>query len=238
MRIISLVPSITELLYALGLEHEVSGITKFCVHPKKWFQTKERIGGPKTLNIEKIQSLHPELVIAGKEENIKKQVEAIEQFCKVHLTDVVSFEDAIDMIEVIGTLTGKTKQAVEISGKIKLAFEQLKTSSPKKAVYFIWKDPWMVAGGDTFINAMMHKAGYINLFADQTRYPSPTLDRLIEMKPPYLLLSSEPYPFHQKHAQQLKSFFPESEIVLVDGEMFSWYGSRMINAADYFNTLS
>lgn len=236
MRIVSLVPSITELLYSLGLHHEVVGITKFCIHPNSWFRNKERIGGTKDIHIEKIRALQPELVIAGKEENDKAQVEAVARFCEVHTTDVKDFDSALEMIVTIGTLTGRHAEANHIVNKIAESFEGF-SPGVLSAAYLIWKDPWMTAGGDTFIHAMMQKAGFGNIFSEELRYPETTLDMLNELKPEYILLSSEPYPFNEKHCKELTLRIPSSKIVLVDGEMFSWYGSRMLYAAAYFKHL-
>lgn len=235
-RIVSLVPSQTELLYDLGLNDEVVGITKFCVHPGKWFRTKTRIGGTKNIHIDKIQSLQPDLVIANKEENIKEQVEALQQFAKVYVSDVNNLSEALQMIREIGELVNKKEQANYLSKSIEKKFSQLKNIQVQKktAAYFIWKDPYMVAGGETFINDMMQYAGLENIFQDLPRYPETTVDDLKQMNCDYVLLSSEPYPFKQKHIDELQPLLPATKIILVDGEMFSWYGSRLLLSADYF----
>ncbi len=235
-RIISLVPSQTELLYDLGLTDEVVGITKFCVHPGKWFRTKTRIGGTKNIHIDKIQSLQPDLVIANKEENIKEQVEALQQFAKVYVSDVNNLSEALQMIREIGELVNKKEQANYLSKSIEKKFSQLKNIQVQKktAAYFIWKDPYMVAGGETFINDMMQYAGFENIFQDLPRYPETTVDDLKQMNCDYVLLSSEPYPFKQKHIDELQPLLPATKIILVDGEMFSWYGSRLLLSAEYF----
>lgn len=235
-RIVSLVPSQTELLYDLGLNDEVVGITKFCVHPGKWFRTKTRIGGTKNIHIDKIQSLQPDLVIANKEENIKEQVEALQQFAKVYVSDVNNLSEALQMIREIGELVNKKEQANYLSKSIEKKFSQLKNIQVQKktAAYFIWKDPYMVAGGETFINDMMQYAGFENIFQDLPRYPETTVDDLKQMNCDYVLLSSEPYPFKQKHIDELQPLLPATKIILVDGEMFSWYGSRLLLSAEYF----
>lgn len=235
-RIVSLVPSQTELLYDLGLNDEVVGITKFCVHPGKWFRAKTRIGGTKNIHIDKIQSLQPDLVIANKEENIKEQVEALQQFAKVYVSDVNNLSEALKMIREIGELVNKKEQAVVLSNSIEEKFLQIKSKQVQKktAAYFIWKDPYMVAGGETFINDMMQYAGLENIFQDLPRYPETTVDDLKQMNCDYVLLSSEPYPFKQKHIDELQPLLPATKIILVDGEMFSWYGSRLLLSAEYF----
>ncbi|HSC52321.1 MAG TPA: helical backbone metal receptor [Phnomibacter sp.] len=237
-RIVSLVPSLTETLQDLGLETETVGITKFCVHPDHWFNTKERIGGTKQVDIEKIKSLQPDFVIASKEENVQEQVEAIAQFCPVLLTDIVTLQDALDAIACIGRYTHKHMEAEKMVAGIQTAFSQLKGNGKKKAAYFMWRQPWMVAGGDTFIHHMMEAAGFENVFAFSTRYPQVTPEALEQLNPDYILLSSEPYPFSEKHKAEFEQVLPKAKLLLVDGEMFSWYGSRLLKSAAYFRTLN
>lgn len=237
-RIISLVPSITELLFSLGLNEEVVGITKFCVHPKEWFQFKVRIGGTKNLNIEKIKSLQPTLIIANKEENVKEQVEGLAKDFNVLLTDVNNYEEALQMIEQVGNAVGKGFEAKELISKIKNDFLQLKPVYKKTATYLIWQNPYMAVGGDTFISDMMRRAGFENVFENRDRYPEISLEEIRKLNPKFVLLSSEPYPFKQKHADELRQQLPDSKIILVDGEMFSWYGSRMLLAAHYLKAIT
>lgn len=237
MKIISLVPSITELLFTLGLNEEVAGITKFCVHPEIWFRNKPRVGGTKNINPHKIRALNPDLIIANKEENVKEQIEELARDFKIILTDVNNYDEALQMIHHIGVATGKEKEAEQLVNNIQKKFSSFQIKTNYKAAYFIWQKPWMVAGGDTFINSMMQRAGFENVFINKPRYPETTIEELNSLQPEYILLSSEPYPFQQKHVVELKQYLPHSNIILVDGEMFSWYGSRMLKAADYFNNL-
>lgn len=237
-RIVSLVPSQTELLYYLGLEVEVVGITKFCVHPNDWFRNKTRIGGTKNVNIKAIKALHPDLIIANKEENIKEQIEALATICPVWVSDVNNLDDALKMIEAIGFLTATTEKANNLSKTIKHRFNQLKTPDLKlKTCYLIWREPFMTAGGDTFISNMLGYCGLENIFTPKTRYPEITLQQLLLSNCQLVLLSSEPYPFKQKHIDEIQQALPNARIILVDGEMFSWYGSRLLEAADYFKEL-
>jgi ABC-type Fe3+-hydroxamate transport system substrate-binding protein len=233
-RIISVVPSQTELLAWLGLEDEVIGITKFCVHPSHWFQTKIKVGGTKQLRIDLIQSLQPDLVIANKEENIKEQINEIEQFCPVWTSDVTNLETAYDMIGSIGMITEQQQRANELINELSASFANIPHNPPVKAAYLIWKEPYMTVGGDTFICHMMQKAGFENVFAQITRYPVVTEEDIKNSGCEVVLLSSEPYPFQQKHIEDLLQKLPAVKIVLADGELFSWYGSRMQYAASYF----
>ena len=237
-KIISLVPSISELLYDLNLAKETVGITKFCIHPSIWYQTKEKIGGTKNLQIEKIKCLHPDLIIANKEENTQEKVEILARLFPVYLTDVNNYEEAIKMIEDVGKITSRVADAVQLTKVIQSGFNLIKKPFKQiKTVYFIWKDPYMSVGGDTFINDMMSRLGMQNIFGHYKRYPEVTLQNVISAKPQLILLSSEPYPFKQKHITEIQAYLPNTKILLVDGEMFSWYGSRMKYMPEYFNNL-
>lgn len=236
-RVVSLVPSQTELLYHLGLTEHVIGITKFCVHPKAWQQTKTRIGGTKTVDIKKVKLLNPDLILANKEENVKEQVEELMKDFPVWVSDVNSLENACEMMTSIGHLTGKTTESQTLVDNIQQRFAQYLLTDSFRAAYLIWKQPFMTAGGDTFINDMMKKAGFENVFARKKRYPVVTLDDLHAADCRLVLLSSEPYPFKQKHVDELQLLLPHKKILLVDGEMFSWYGSRLLQAPDYFQRL-
>ncbi|MGJ3235550.1 ABC transporter substrate-binding protein [Marivirga sp.] len=236
-RIISLVPSITEFLCDLGLGEQVVGITKFCVHPKDWRNEKEIIGGTKQQHLKKIKDLNPDLIIASKEENVKTYVEKLLKFCPVYVSDVSDFDSAIQMMNDIGFLIKKQDKAIEIIQNIKQRFELLhKPTQNVKVVYCIWKNPWMWAGSDTFISKMLNYAGFENIISDE-RYPELEMKEIIKENPDYIFLSSEPYPFKEKHIEELNTEFPNSRFKIVDGEMFSWYGSRMLQAPEYFNSL-
>ena len=238
-RIISLVPSITELLWSLNLKNALSGITKFCVHPLELRQQKEIIGGTKNVNVEKIIALRPHLVIANKEENVKEEVDAIAVHCPVWLTDVNNLADAITMINEIGQLTFTLTKAKAISLAIEERFTALlNLKSTITCCYLIWKDPLMTVGGYTFIHDMLRRAGLVNIFGHRERYPSISFEQIRMANPHLLLLSSEPYPFSGKHAKFFLEKLPGVKIMLVDGEMFSWYGSHLLAAPSYFKQLT
>ncbi len=236
-RIISVVPSQTELLHELGLRDEVIGITKFCVHPKEWHHSKVRVGGTKTLQLELIHSLKPDLILANKEENNKEQIENLQQQYPVYISDVRNIEDALHMITRISELVHKQTEASKIISRIENA---LKNNGIKhrrlKTIYLIWKDPFMASGIDTFIHSMMQEGGFTNCVL-LPRYPILTNEELRKMNPELVLLSSEPYPFKQKHIEELARLLPEAQIKLANGELFSWYGSRMSQSFDYFSAL-
>jgi ABC-type Fe3+-hydroxamate transport system substrate-binding protein len=236
-RIVSIVPSQTELLYDLGLQDEVVGITKFCVHPQQWFSTKTRVGGTKTLDTEKIKQLRPDLTIANKEENVKDQIELLGTIAPTWVSDINNLDDALAMITSIGAVTGKTSEAKNITDRIAASFQEIVTTAKRGTAYLIWKDPYMTVGGDTFIHDMLQHCGLVNIFAQKQRYPAIILEELIDAGCELVLLSSEPYPFREKHIAEISAVLPDAKILLVDGEMFSWYGSRLQHAPGYFRRL-
>lgn len=235
MRIISLVPSQTELLYTLGLEDEVVGITKFCIHPASWFRTKTHVGGTKNIHSKIIDTLKPDLILANKEENDKTQVEDLASRYTVWTSDIQTLSNALDMIRTVGSLTDRTQPARTLTDEIERRFAALKPTKGPRAAYLIWREPYMAAGGDTFIHDMLQYCGYTNIFASQTRYPTTTLEDLTGCET--LLLSSEPYPFSEKHIPEIRQQLPNVPIRLVDGQLFSWYGSRLLEAPAYFASL-
>lgn len=236
-RIISLVPSITEYLFDLGLNERIVGVTKFCVHPKNMLNEKEIIGGTKQQHLDKIKELQPDLIIASKEENVKQYVEKLIKICPVYVSDVNDFDSAIHMMNDIGELTSESEKAEKLIHNINQQFDAIKKpTSPIKAAYCIWKNPWMWAGTDTFISKMLAYSGFKNIIA-KNRYPEIEISEIVKANPDYIFLSSEPFPFQEKHIEELKAEFPNANFIIVDGEMFSWYGSRMIKAPQYFNSL-
>ncbi len=235
-RIVSLVPSQTELLYYLGLDAAVAGITKFCVHPAQWHASKTRIGGTKDINIPLIRSLQPELIIAGKEENVLEQVAHLWDEFPTWISDVGDMQAAQEMITAVGAMTSKPKEALHLAQEIRGAFKQVPAPAIK-AAYLIWRKPYMTVGGDTYINDMMQRAGFKNVFNQRLRYPEVSISDIRASGCKVVLLSSEPYPFKEKHRAELETALPGITAMLVDGEMFSWYGSRMLLAPDYFKCL-
>jgi len=236
-RIISTVPSQTELLADLGLDEEVVGITKFCVHPDTWYKSKTRIGGTKTLDLQKIKALSPDLIIANKEENVKEQILELADNCEVYVSDIKSPKDNLQLIKDLGEATGTRMTALRLATELRQSLESLKAMDEKSAAYLIWKDPYMSVGNDTYIHAMMQHCGLSNCFSEQTRYPTTSIEQLKTINPDLILLSSEPYPFKEKHMEALSKELPDSKIFLVDGEVFSWYGTRLIKKADYLRDL-
>lgn len=233
-RIVSLVPSQTELLHYFKLENEVVGITKFCIHPTDWFESKTRVGGTKNIDHEKIAALNPDFIIANKEENTQEDILRLSEKFVVYVSDVNSIEDALMMIRDIGMLTNKQQMAVDLLDDIQDDLNHF----PKyegKVLYFIWRDPYMVCGTDNFINAMLQKLGFTNCIKEP-RYIQLSEEHIADLSPDYIFLSTEPFPFSDKHKKEL-SKISSASIKIVDGEMFSWYGSRMLKMKKYFDQL-
>lgn len=236
MKIVSLVPSITEALFDLGLtENEVIGRTKFCIHPQEKIKNVSVIGGTKNINIEKIIALQPDLIIANKEENVKEQVEVLMEDCKVMVTNIDTIEDNYYLLKNLGKLFGKEEKAQLYNLKIYDVLNQAKLDSPVKAAYLIWKNPYMTIGSDTFIHRILSEIGFQNIFKDKTRYPQITTEDLADAD--VIMLSSEPFPFKEKHIEELKAFYPDKKIMIVDGEAFSWYGTHIAKCENYFKEL-
>ncbi|HCM36215.1 helical backbone metal receptor [Chryseobacterium sp.] len=236
MKIVSLVPSITEALFDLGLtENEVVGRTKFCIHPQDMVKNVPVIGGTKNINIDKIKALQPDLILANKEENIKEQVEALMDDFKVTVTNVETIEDNYYLLKNLGKLLGKEDRAQLFNIKIYDILHQAKLETPVKAAYLIWKNPYMTIGGDTFINRILTEIGFENIFKERTRYPEIKTEDLVDAD--LIMLSSEPFPFKEKHIEELQAFYPDKKIMIVDGEAFSWYGTHIAKCENYFREL-
>lgn len=236
MKIVSLVPSITEALFDLGLtENEVVGRTKFCIHPQDKVKNVPAIGGTKNINIDKIKALQPDLILANKEENIKEQVEALMDDFKVTVTNVETIEDNYYLLKNLGKLLGKEDRAQLFNLKIYDILLQAKLEIPVKAAYLIWKNPYMTIGGDTFINRILTEIGFENIFKERTRYPEIKTEDLMDAD--LIMLSSEPFPFKEKHMEELQAVYPDKKIMIVDGEAFSWYGTHIAKCENYFKEL-
>lgn len=235
-RIVSLVPSQTELLFDLDCDDTIVGITKFCVHPNEWFRSKTRVGGTKKVNFQKIEALNPDLIIANKEENSQQDIERLAEKYPVYISDIFNPEDAILMMHDLGLMLNKREQVVRLVSQLK---EDLK-SIPQitgSVLYFIWKNPYMVAGKNTYINSILELIGLQNAIEDEvSRYPVVSIDEIVKINPTHIFLSSEPYPFQEEDITFLKER-TGAKVQIVDGEIFSWYGSRMLAMKAYFQKL-
>jgi iron complex transport system substrate-binding protein len=241
-RIISLVPSQTELLYDLGLETKIIGITKFCVHPYHFKSVKKIVGGTKKVHYEKIRLLQPDVIICNKEENTLEIVEELRKICPVWVTNIVTIEDNFQMISDFGQLFNCRTEAKKWNDKLAFALSDFKSfvkDIPVRTVaYFIWKNPYMVAGSDNFINELLKLNHFKNSYDNKGRYPEVKIEKIKqECNPDFIFLSSEPFPFKKEDGYEISNFTDKAQTVIVDGEMFSWYGSRLLKAFDYFKML-
>ncbi|GAB4409458.1 MAG: helical backbone metal receptor [Microscillaceae bacterium] len=244
VRIVSLVPSQTELLFALGLAENVVGRTKFCIHPQEAVKAVPVVGGTKNFHFDKIAALHPDLIIGNKEENYATGIQELAEAYPVWMSDILNLDDALAMIVQLGEVLDVQDKAKPLAVQIGQLFAELAhwrvqfVPKPLRAAYFIWKKPYMVAGGDTFIHDMLRRAGFENIFSHRPRYPEISPEALREAAPEVVLLSSEPYPFRkEKHQAEFAILCPTARVVVVDGEMFSWYGSRLLASGAYFREL-
>jgi ABC-type Fe3+-hydroxamate transport system substrate-binding protein len=235
-RIVSLVPSQSEFLWDLGLKPV--GITRFCIHPVEMFKNTVRVGGTKDLDLEKIRLLRPDLLIGNKEENDPEQIRLLGEEFNVWISDINTFDDAYNMMLQLSEILGLASRGQELANKIRQSLLLAKGFfAGHRTAYFIWRKPYMLAAKNTFIDHMLEYSGFKNAVAEKERYPVFSEQELRELNPEYCFLSSEPYPFKEKHIHELREILPASRIVLVDGEMFSWYGSRLLKFAGYLPEL-
>ena len=225
-RIVCLVPSLTELLAYFELDQEVVGITKFCIYPEDWYKDKERVGGTKTIDIEKIRSLNVDLIIGNKEENTKEDIEALMQIAPVWMSDVNSIEDTYHLISSLSSIFNKEKLGAHLIQNLQSYFQlHAKEGAGKSVLYFIWHNPGFVAGKNTYLDSYLAALGYRNCVSVE-RYPD--VNNIGKINPDVVFLSSEPFPFQENHVSHYQSLYPDAEIILVDGERYSWYGVRTL----------
>ncbi len=240
-KIISCVPSITELIADLVGNEYLVGRTKFCVFPKSLHGTVEVIGGTKNLNIDKIRALQPDLIIANKEENVRQQVEELYSIADVYVSDVKDIHEnnmlIHDMSRIMDVIENGERLIKSINKQFRALSEYIARFEKTRCLYLIWKNPWMSVGGDSIISNVMKSCGFANVMDSYTRYPELSVELIKELNPQVVLLSSEPYPFTEKYKGEIIDILPKAQVVTVDGTMFSWYGSRMSKAPDYLRSL-
>lgn len=241
-RIVSLVPSQTELLVDLGLRDSIVGVTKFCVHPKDLRDSKKVVGGTKQVHVDKIRELAPDIILCNKEENTPQIVEDLEEVAPVHVSDVKNIDDSIELIREYGEIFNVREKAFEIARKILNLRDEfrdfVKEEPVRNVAYFIWKKPWMVVGDDTFIDHLLRLNNFENIFSfEKSRYPEVFLEEVEKRKPDYIFLSTEPFPFKEEDKEAFEKVVRKDCIHIVDGEYFSWYGSRLVAAFSYFKKL-
>lgn len=240
-RIVSLVPSLTELLCDLGLADRIVGVTKFCIHPEEIRKKAEIIGGTKKIKLSECLDLKPDFILANKEENIKHQVQNLSEHATVYTSHIATLNDLMRLNEDLGYIFDIKERASQLNQElenIQNHLRELSKNTQGSAIYLIWKDPYMAAGGDTYISTMMNLLGIDNAIADQNRYPIITPEVLKKSECDYIFLSSEPYPFKDHHVKDLQMQLDGKKVLLVNGELFSWYGSRILHMQEYIRVLT
>lgn len=238
-RIVSLCPSLTETLVHMGLGGRLVGRTRFCIHPAEEMRRLPHVGGTKDVNMERLRALQPDLVIGEKEENTPEMAAAISAEFPLLMTDVVDLATADAMLALLGDATGLAAEAKAIADAVAASWGRVEALSPPvTCLYLIWKNPWMVVGANTFIDSVLEKCGFINLARGlQGRYPMLEEKDFLQLSPQIVLLSTEPFPFKESHVAELQEIASGGKAMLVDGEMFSWYGSHMVGVENYLNLL-
>jgi ABC-type Fe3+-hydroxamate transport system substrate-binding protein len=236
-RIVSLVPSQTELLAYLGLNRRVAGITRYCVHPTQWKETKVVVGGTKIFDLSVIDQLNPDLIIGNKEENTHESILSLREKFPVWISDVNNLSEALTMIRQVGRITDEEDKAYLLADAIVEQFDDIRPCKGQTVLYLIWRKPWMAAASGTFIGAMLEEMSLTNVVANLTRYPELSDEEIRSLNPDFVMLSSEPFPFREIHVSEIRQLLPHTKILTVNGELFSWYGSRLLEAPAYFNSL-
>lgn len=241
MRLISLCPSLTELVFDLGRGADLVGVTEWCVHPAEGVRSIEKLGGTKNPRVARIVELAPDLVLMNEEENRREDAEAL---ARAGIACLPTFprdvQGTADMVRDIGVALDRTQRAEEIARDIEQRAERVRSSarhaSPVRFAYLIWRKPWMSVNADTFASTLLTQAGGINVFAASTdRYPEITAQDLATAAPDLVLLCTEPFPFKDVHKDELAraTDLPRQRFVIADGEYLSWHGSRTPAGIDY-----
>ena len=241
MRIVSLCPSLTELVVDLGRGDDLVGRTKFCIHPADLAERVPSVGGTKDPKVARIVALRPDLVLVNEEENRREDAEALRAAgVPLHVSFPRDADETADMVRDIARALERPTEGERIATDIERRAERVRRAAlgraPVRWAYLIWRDPYMTVNADTFVHAMLSLPGGVNVFADEpTRYPAVDAARLAAAEPDVVLLSSEPFPFRDRHVDELaeRSGLPRDRIRLVDGELLSWHGSRTPAGVDY-----
>lgn len=232
-KIVSLVPSLTEYVCSIDADNQLAGISKFCIHPHNLKKKVKVIGGTKNPNLNKIRELEPDLIIANKEENRKEDILALAIDYPVYVSDINKLSDSYQALKDIAILCGRKEKGLQIIEQLKSTISQFpKLNQTKDFVYLIWKNPYIAVGPGTYIHALLNELGWNNkVTSSDSRYPEWNL----EDGNFHILLSSEPYPFKEEDKKQIQQVCPNATVELVNGEAFSWYGSRLLSVAEDLN---
>ena len=239
-RIVSLIPSTTELLCALGLAEALVGVTVYCVEPRDVVRGKTRVGGEKDPDLAAIRSLAPDLVIANVEENRREDVDALRAVgIPVWVTYPRTVAEGLAMIRDLGEVTGARDRARALLDTLEPLYAQARARAaarpPVSVFYPIWREPWMTVGADTYVHDLLATCGGANVFADRVRYPTITLDEMAARGPEVIFLPDEPFRFRRAHLRDFDAYpavpaVRNGRMHLVDGKPFSWHGPRLAEA--------
>ena len=241
-RIVSLVPSITELVCDLGLAPSLVGRTGFCIHPREVLKPVAKVGGTKDVRIERVRALEPTHLIVNVDENTRETVDALSRFVpNVIVTHPCTPEDNVDLYRLLGGVFDRQHEAAVLEHELLEALGQARTVAeslpPEPVLYLIWRDPWMTVSRETYISAMLACVGWSTVPAEAAmRYPLVDLTGPFSPAPERVLLSSEPYRFRANHVAEVAAMV-DAEVSLIDGEQVSWYGSRAIGGLRYLSEL-
>ena len=236
---VSLCPSITRLLFDLDAGHMLVGITKYCIHPAEAVANIEKVGGTKDPDIAQISQLKPDLILLNKEENRREDWQALKNLnLTCHSTHPVTLDETVETVRSIGAALNRDEVAERVAHGIEEARLRAlkKNTNSLSFVYLIWRKPWMTINANTYINCLLQACGGTNVFADaQTCYPAIETDQIKDANPDMVLLSSEPFPFKEKHIQELstKTGLDSGKFRIVDGELLSWHGAFTEKGLDY-----
>jgi ABC-type Fe3+-hydroxamate transport system substrate-binding protein len=247
-RIVSLVPSLTEALFVFGVDKAVVGVTNFCVEPREGVGEKPKVGGTKTLNVDRVLELEPELVVASAEENRKEDIQAlIDEGLRVYVTLPSTVEEAIELLEQLADMTGAGRKAARVVKEARAALDDMRARNdgmaPVSTFCPIWRNPWMSIGPGTYMHDFVTVCGGANIFAwRHERYPRIELAEMAERNPEVVLLPDEPYRFSSKHVPEIAAFsdvpaVQNGRIYLVDGKRLCWYGPRIASSLRYVSEL-
>ena len=243
-RIVSLVPSLTELLFDLGLGAYVVGRTKYCIHPRQSVNHIIKVGGTKNVKIDIIRELNPTHLLVNVDENRKDIVESLSKFIpNIIVTHPRSPLDNLDLYKLLGGIFRQENAAKSLSLDLKLLLKKLealrKQLPVRHVLYLIWRKPWMSVSKDTYISGMLNQINWKTVELEgNSRYP--VIDNLaaIADKCDMVLLSSEPYSFRHEHVEECRNMSLRAKVKLIDGELVSWYGSRAVLGLRYLAALA
>lgn len=222
MRVVSLVPSLTETLFDLGAGGDVAGVTDFCIFPEGL--TLPRLGGTKNPRVEEIRALAPDLVYVNQEENLRRHADAIREFARVHVSQPKSVEDVAALIGELGEIHARRGRASELISALRAEIDGLKPVVRFSFACPIWKEPWMWCGGDTYVSRLVEAAGGVNVLGERLRYPQVELEDVLALRPDRIFLPDEPYLFTEADAAAIGS----KTVGPFPGHLFTWHGTRTI----------